>query len=297
MNHQAYPLDRGESPPPDDAHNRFACRADCNESVGSVGDADRLRMTNLARYSTEEYWERVGQRLKSRDDNGSVIAGNDTLFYRHKRTLFLERFLGPVVDESASVLEVGSGPGGNLTWLAPRVALAAGADISPHMLEVARRNGARCLVRMDGRQLPFRDQSCSVVFTATVLQHNDNARCSALLREMARVCGDRIHLFEDTAPLGVRDRPSHWLRRPSWYTSHVEPLGFELTSVERLALTWQELTAVGLRAGLRGRHEEGAPLSNARLRLERQLLRFARVPDRLLPPIAGLTRMSFRRRG
>lgn len=246
-------------------------------------------------YSTEEYWERVGKRLQSREGEAAVIAGDDTLFYRQKRALFLERFLTPVVHESASVLEVGSGPGGNLTWLAPRVAVAVGADISSHMLSVARGNGARLLVRIDGRQLPFRDQSCSVVFTTTVLQHNPPERCVVLLHEMARVCSGALHLFEDTAPVGVRDRPSHWLRRPGWYASHVEAQGFRLTSVERLALTWQEIAAVTSRTVLPIRHRDGAPLSSARLRLERSLLRVARVPDRVLPPLAGLTRMSFRR--
>jgi hypothetical protein len=148
---------------------------------------------------------------------------------------------------------------------------------------------------MDGSELPFRDQSCRVVFTSTVLQHNAPDQCIALMREMARVCSDGLHLFEDTARVRVRDRRSHWLRSPGWYAAHIEPLGFRLTVVDRLALTWQEVAAVASRAVLPGSHQEGAPLSNARVQLERSLLRIARVPDRVLPPMAGLTRMSFHR--
>jgi len=250
---------------------------------------------HLARYSTEEYWDRVGKRLQLRQRDASSIAGDDTQFYREKRKLFLERFLAPAVKGSASVLEIGSGPGGNLTWLAPRVSMAVGADVSRPMIEIARRNGARFLVRTDGRRLPFRDRSCSVVFTATVLQHNPPSQCLAVLREMARVCDDGLHLFEDTAPVGVRDRRSHWLRRPEWYAARLEPLGFRLTSIERLALAWQELAAVAARALVPGRSPEGAPLSNARVSLERRLLRLARVPDCVLPQLVGLTRMSFSR--
>ncbi len=248
----------------------------------------------MTRYSATDYWDRVGRSLRAREDDASLIAGDDTRFYRAKRRLFLEHFLGPAVEPSASVLEVGSGPGGNLAWLAPRAAVVVGADISGPMLEVARRNGAESLVKVDGVHLPFRDRAFSVVFTATVLQHSPPDRCIALLREMTRVCRDGLHLFEDTAPVGIRDRRSHWLRRPGWYAARMEALGFGVASCERLPLTWQELAAVAARVTA-GRHQDGDPLSPARVRLERQLLRVARIPDRVLPPIAGLTRMSFRR--
>jgi SAM-dependent methyltransferase len=249
----------------------------------------------MRRYSSREYWNKVANELDSRDGDASIVAGDDTAFYRVKRELFLQQLLGPAIGDAKAVLEVGSGPGGNLNWLKRRMETVVGADVSETMIKLARRNGVQALVRIDGSRLPFRDRSCEAVFSATVLQHNPPEVCIPLIREMARVCGDQLHLFEDTAPVGVRDRRSHWLRRPNWYATRIEPLGFRSVVVERLPLTWQETAAVVSRGVVARTRHEGEAVSETQSRLERNLLRAARLPDRVLPATVGLTRMSFRR--
>ena len=164
-------------------------------------------MIHLARYSTEEYWERVGERLHSREGDASFIAGDDTLFYRQKRALFLERFLGPVVDESSSVLS---------------------------------RSGRRQPSILTRHGAPWRRATFSMSGEMSA-PTTTSTRGASQVRlppgpEPISVCGDGLHLFEDTAPL-----------------------------------------------------------SSTRVQLERWLLRVAQVPDRVLPPIAGLARISFRR--
>lgn len=249
----------------------------------------------MRRYSSRDYWNKVGDELVARDGDASIVAGDDTAFYRVKRELFLHQLLGPAIVGATAVLEVGSGPGGNLNWLKRRVETVVGADVSESMIGLARRNGVRALVRIDGSRLPFRDRSCEAVFTATVLQHNPPEVCIPLLREMARVCTDQLHIFEDTAPVGVRDRRSHWLRRPNWYAMRIEPLGFRSVAVERLPLTWQEMAAVVSRGVVARARHEGEAVSDTQSRLEQRLMRAARLPDRLFPATVGLTRMSFRR--
>ena len=247
-------------------------------------------------YSTKNYWDTVASELLQRtEDDDSTIASDDTPYYALKQTRFFEEFLDMATRDARSVLEIGSGPGGNLARISSHGKLAFGVDVSPSMLKLARRRGPYGLVQIDGSRLPFQDGSCDAVFTSTVLQHNTPELATGLLLEMARVSAREIHLFEDTAPLHFRDRRSHWLRPPSWYASRLEPLGYELTFQKRLPLTCQEIAATVARLITDRGQRQGAPATMRRLRIEDGLSRLARPVDRVIPPMMGLTRMSFYR--
>jgi SAM-dependent methyltransferase len=249
-------------------------------------------------YEAGAFWDGVGRELLQRPrDNHLNIASDDTPYFVLRQRRFFEEFLDPAFRDVTSVMEIGPGPGGLLNRLRSQGKIVFGADVSKVMIDVARLNGLDCIVQTDGSHLPFQDAFCDAVFTCTVLQHNTDEQAAGLLAEMARVAAKEVHLFEDTAPVRFRDRRSHWLRPPFWYVSRLESLGYELTFRRRLPLGCQELAATIARVLVDPQRGQGARVSPRRLRLEAILCRAARPVDRYVPPMVGLTRMSFRRAG
>lgn len=246
-------------------------------------------------YSPRQYWEGVGQRLGTRNEN-RLLAGEQTPFYAVKREMFLDRLLVPAIEAGdRTVLEIGCGPGGNLAWLQERGVQALGLDISSSMLHAAQESGMNRLVEGDATALPFAPRSVDSVITVTVLQHNDDAAARRIVAELARVARSRVHLFEDTGALAVHDRASHWLRKPEWYTEAFRRSGYRLETQRRLPLALSELMANGLRAVTRRRRPEGAAVPESQVRLESKLLGLTTRVDGVVPPAIGLTRLSFTR--
>lgn len=247
-------------------------------------------------YDAGAYWDNVGREVAQRPhDDQSSIASDDTPYYFLRQRRFFEEFLDPAFRHVTSILEIGPGPGGNLNRLRSQGKTVFGADVSKVMMNIAHLNGLNCIVQIDGSHLPFKDKFCDAVFTSTVLQHNTKEQATGLLAEMARVAAKEVHLFEDTAPIPFRDRRSHWLRPPSWYISLLESRGYELTFQRRLPLTCQEMAAIIARVLVDRQRGQGARPTPRRLRLEAILCSAARPVDRHVPPMVGLTRMSFRR--
>ena len=95
---------------------------------------------NKADYQPEPYWSDVAKRISEREKS-NIIAGDDEPFYRYKRKKFLN-LLDTLDFSDKLVLEVGSGPGGNLGYIKKK-GLAkeiVGADISNDMIELATKN-------------------------------------------------------------------------------------------------------------------------------------------------------------
>lgn len=260
------------------------------------------------------YWDNVGRELLQRPVDGSGIAGgnfeclspgqsrsfeefHDTPYYSLRQSRFFEEFLDRSFTNVTSLLEVGPGPGDNLTRLRAQGKTVFGAEVSEVMVGIAHRNGLDSVVHIDGSHLPHEDRFCDAVFTSTVLQHNPGERAASLLAEMARVAAKEVHLFEDTSLVPVRDRRLHWLRTPSWYVRQLESRGYELTYQRRLPMACQEVAATIARVVVDRQRGQRARPTTRRLRLEDLLCAAARPVDRIVPPIVGLTRMSFRRTG
>ena len=109
-------------------------------------------------YHPKPYWSEVAKRIKDRQGN-NVVAGDDSPFYRYKRAK-LENWLSEIDFKSKKVLELGSGPGGNLekVWEKNPQKLV-GADISGEMIALAKERLANpeiSLVEIDGENLPFK---------------------------------------------------------------------------------------------------------------------------------------------
>jgi ubiquinone/menaquinone biosynthesis C-methylase UbiE len=84
------------------------------------------------------------------------------------------------------LLDIGCGSGMFLQQLVSRCVLAAGVDLSPEMLKLARtRVPEALLVVSDAEFLPFRDRSFDVAVSVTVLQNVPSPE--AAVREAARV--------------------------------------------------------------------------------------------------------------
>ena len=240
-------------------------------------------------YKPAEYWSSVGDRIEAR--GGDVVAGDDTPYFRYKRRRFLERFLENLEISGKRVLEVGPGPGGNLTFLSGRGATRlVGVDVAPTMVRLARARGHE-VHETDGNTLPFEDQEFDVVFSATVLHHNP--RIDSLLGEMCRVAR-RVVLFEDTAPTHRRESDAFFRRTRAEYATIAGACGYRLVESEPLrisASTFAHRVAMAV-ADRRGR-DEGEPVPSLVARVERLLLPATMRLDRYIPPRRTLSKMVF----
>jgi SAM-dependent methyltransferase len=250
-------------------------------------------------YDPADYWSAVGDRVRRRGD-ASVLAGEETPFQHYKREAFIDRLLGAMNLAGRSVLEVGCGPGGNLLEVAARGARrVVGCDIAPTMIGLATERTADLpqvsCVQLDGKGLPFGDGEFDVVFTVTVLQHNQDPEVRRLLTEMCRVAGSSIHLLEDVGARRHDFSASYVIRRPREYAAICEPLGFGLISTQRLNVFASEVVYFLLNRRLHGSsgRPEGEPIGRSWASVERRALSATRWLDDRIGARIGLARMEF----
>ncbi len=153
-----------------------------------------------------------------------------------------------------TVLEIGSGTGGNLISLGKDVGeqgLVVGLDLSPRMLTVSRQKleraellGQTALVRADGACLPFAPASFDALFMAFVLELFDTpeiprvlAGCSHALRPGGRLVV--VSLLKQNAPVvrlyeWIHERFQSLLDcRPILPRQMIAAAGFEIISTRR----------------------------------------------------------------
>jgi ubiquinone/menaquinone biosynthesis C-methylase UbiE len=137
------------------------------------------------------------------------------------------------------VLEVGAGGGGFLKHFRGLASVAVAYDLTPAMLEVARRDHPWMLCAVgDGASIPFLDGTFDLVASALAVHHVPEPL--PVLREMARVTRDRVLLVDQvasedpaeaasqTALERLRD-PSHANSRPpSAYRQLLADAGLEV---------------------------------------------------------------------
>lgn len=123
---------------------------------------------------SEEAFDASGAR-----DVAALFRGEDALF-------------SPIAGRAVDALEIGCGVGRMSRHVAPRVGRLFAVDVSPAMLDVARRRLAAfahvAFVESDGRS--FRgvpDECVDLVFSAHVLQHVPRDAAAACLAESRRV--------------------------------------------------------------------------------------------------------------
>lgn len=239
----------------------------------------------MAGYNTEAYWDQVAKEIAGREDL-KIIAGDDEPYYRYKRKRFLDLF--DTIDfKNKSVLEIGSGPGGNLDHLTHKgCSKIAGADISPEMVRLAQKllQGKAEITKIDGVHLPFENNSFQIVFTSTVLQHNtDDEKLRALIKEIARVSASEIIIFERIEKT-IRGHETNLGRPVSYYQSLFGDEGFDLVQTKFLPLQASYYTCGVIRKVFNspGR-KEGEPISKVSYWLEKITLPITRVLDHIIP--------------
>lgn len=256
-------------------------------------------MSNKENYHPEPYWSKVADRIASREAK-NVIAGDDEPFYRYKRQRFLE-MLKSVDFSDKRVMEVGSGPGGNLAVLStlnPKELHAV--DISQSMLDLAQKNNAGKNIqfhKINGTHLPFEDQFIDIAITATVLQHNtDHAMMGELLGNICKATKEKVVLFEQTNPTMKGDELCYW-RPISDYASVCEKQGFELAETEFSNIYTSYLFCGAVRKGLNpATREEGEPLNAPSLFLQNISLPITKMLDKVFTAKTDLTKMVFVRK-
>jgi spore coat polysaccharide biosynthesis protein SpsF len=101
-----------------------------------------------------------------------------------------DRFWHELLDrlKPESVLEIGCNVGGNLRWVIDRVPPRAvyGIDVNESALRTIRRRLDVNAVWSSARELPFRDRTFDLVFTAGVLIHQPEATLPLVMAEAVR---------------------------------------------------------------------------------------------------------------
>jgi SAM-dependent methyltransferase len=143
-------------------------------------------------------------------------------------TLHALELLGDVAGKE--LLEIGTGYGELTSWLAARGARVTTRDVSPGMVElarrVARRRGLEESIRFEvgpGEMLPHEDGSFDLVFGHDVLHHMDLPRAAGEIRRVLRGGGRAVF----AEPLGHNPVLNHYRdTSPETRTPDEQPLLF-----------------------------------------------------------------------
>jgi ubiquinone/menaquinone biosynthesis C-methylase UbiE len=252
----------------------------------------------MADYHPETYWNEVAGRIAGRE-SGNVIAGDDEPFYRYKRKKFLG-FLHAIDFHGKCVLEVGSGPGGNLIEVLKHGPLKlTGLDISPGMVNLSRQlleGTAAEVVLLQEQRFPFADQSFDIVFTSTVLQHTtDPARLAATISEICRVSAGKVYIFER-----IEKRPKGDVfclgRTVEEYAGLFAVHGFTLRAKEFLNIQSSYLVSGAIRKIFnRKKRKEGEELSFMSIQLQKISLPFTSLLDKWIRADRDLAMLEFQK--
>ena len=123
-------------------------------------------------------------------------------------------------EEGMRVLEVGCGTGTNLELFAEAGCRVSGIDLSPAMIDIARRKvGDRADLRLgDAADMPFADASFDLVLSFLTLHEMPPVVRSPVMQEIVRVAGrDGRALFIDYHP-GPLGFPRGWFYKSIIYT-------------------------------------------------------------------------------
>ncbi|MEO8403770.1 MAG: class I SAM-dependent methyltransferase, partial [Chitinophagaceae bacterium] len=220
-------------------------------------------------------------------------------YYRYKRKLFL-RWLDQIDFTNKSVLEIGSGPGGNLAYLSARACKeVTGADISSNMIAIAKEllvNKNVAIIKTDGISLPFDNNHFDIVFTSTVLQHNTNEEQLALLiKDICRVANDDLIIFERIEKK-ISGHASNLGRPVDYYASLFSKNGFSLVDTAFLKTTASYYVCGAIRKLFNPKKKaEGEPVSKAVNILENIVLPVTKLLDKSMPGNMDLGMLRFRK--
>jgi ubiquinone/menaquinone biosynthesis C-methylase UbiE len=226
-------------------------------------------------YHPEHYWDTVAENIKARE-NLKIIAGDDEPYYHYKRRRFLN-LLNTIDFTDKTILEIGSGPGGNLEFIYNKgCKKITGVDISKQMILLSKEllSGKNIdIIKINGTDLPFEDKAFDIVFTSTVLQHNTNEEeLHHLINEICRVAKDEVLLFERIEKK-IKGHETNLGRPISYYERLLKENDFKLTTSNAMPIQVSYLVCGAIRKLFnRSNRKEGEPLSRFSIALEKLLL-------------------------
>jgi ArsR family transcriptional regulator len=182
-------------PPQGDGADQVAQLLTWIDAADAVLELDRERATQVREERAELAAEELSALTPEAGDPQAAAAADEELH------AILRRELGDA--EIGALLDVGTGTGRILHWLAPRAREAVGVDLSSEALRVARTSvhGAglsHCVLQQgDMHELPFEDRSFDLITFDRVL--SDARRPVLALREAARLLrpDGRLLVIED----------------------------------------------------------------------------------------------------
>lgn len=249
-------------------------------------------------YNPEKYWDEVAANIASREYL-NIIAGDDEPYYRYKRKRFLQ-LLNKIDFSGKTVLEIGSGPGGNLEHIFSRgCKKITGVDISGQMVAISKKllSGKDVdVIKINGTALPFEDNCFDIVFTSTVLQHNTNEdRLKKLIAEIARVSKNEILLFERIENR-IKGHETNLGRPVNYYAALLLEEGFRLTATQSLPLQASYYVCGAIRKLFNPKtRKEGESLSKLSVGLEKIALPVTSIFDRIIPSHRDVTLLRFQK--
>jgi ubiquinone/menaquinone biosynthesis C-methylase UbiE len=249
-------------------------------------------------YNPEAYWDNVAENIHSRKDL-KTIAGDDEPYYRYKRRRFLE-LINSIDFSDKTVLEIGSGPGGNLDFIfAKGCKKITGVDISQQMVLLSKELLAGKdidILKINGTVLPFPDNVFDIVFTSTVLQHNtDEEELLQLIKEICRVAKEEVLLVERIESK-IKGHETNLGRPIEYYETLLRENGFELTGSQSLPIQASYFVCGVIRKLFnRGDRKEGEPLSRLSIALENITLTVTPVLDKVVPGKRDVMLLKFKR--
>ncbi|GAA5221472.1 class I SAM-dependent methyltransferase [Membranihabitans marinus] len=251
----------------------------------------------------EDYWSNVGRTLEERDNEEQVIAGDNDVFYKYKRSRFLQELSTIVEWQDQAILEYGCGPGGNLKFLSQfHPSNLYGVDISSEMLSHAKANtrDLNCpvsLMQNDGKTISLDNKSCDISITSTVLQHNiEDENVIHILRELARISRNKVIVCEHTEK-NRKQLHDHFVGRPlSFFASHMEKAGFELKQTQYLNIEVSYFLLGIIRKVFNPKtRKEGESISKISSRMQKLVFPLSRRLDPLWKSNREMTIMVFER--
>ncbi|MBY0477432.1 MAG: class I SAM-dependent methyltransferase [Chitinophagaceae bacterium] len=251
---------------------------------------------NSKKYNPETYWDEVAKHISERKDI-KLIAGDDEPFYRYKRNKFLT-LLDEMDIKDKSVLEIGSGPGGNLKYLLnKKPSKISGTDISEKMIQLSKELLSSPIVELkktNGTSLPFNSDSYDIVFTATVLQHNvDEENLKKLILEICRISKSDIYIYERIEKT-ITGHDSNLGRPIEYYAALFSENGFRLKQTTFLNIDVSYLVCGAIRKVLNNNNrKEGEPLTKVSILIENILLPFTSMLDKLVSRKRDLAMLHF----
>lgn len=249
-------------------------------------------------YHPQTYWNEVAKRIAGRS-NEKILGGDDTPFFRYQRKCFLN-LLDSIDCAGRSVLEVGSGPGGNLSFLSGKnCSRLEGVDISEEMIALSSellQNKNIQVSHVNGTLLPFGSRTFEIIFTSTVLQHNINeTSLHLLIKEICRVASDEVIIFERIEKK-FKGHDSNMGRPIDYYAGLFSGNGFSLVKTRFLNVQASYFAGGVIRKIFNNRNRrEGEPVSRLSYNLEKAAIFFTRFLDPLIPLHRGVAMMQFKR--